>query len=119
MNCPYCGGSVKLIDSQIIYGKSYGLAWVCENYPKCDAYVGCHPGTDKPLGRLADKELRAWKGAAHAAFDPMWKSRKMTRRRAYQWLSGQIGILEDETHIGMFDADMCKRTVDICREWGR
>ncbi|WP_088258626.1 zinc-finger-containing protein [Fimbriiglobus ruber] len=31
----------------------------CERYPTCDAYVGCHPGTETPLGRLANKELRA------------------------------------------------------------
>ena len=31
------------------------------------AYVGVHKGTDKPLGRLANAELRYWKKRAHAA----------------------------------------------------
>jgi hypothetical protein len=36
--------------------------------------VGCHKGTTKPLGRLADAELREWKKRAHAAFDPVWQA---------------------------------------------
>jgi len=53
MVCPYCGLPAKLVDSEIIYnGRSFGNAWVCSNYPECDAYVGCHrddPG--KPSNR--------------------------------------------------------------------
>ena len=69
--CPYCGSRARLVDSTAIYGRSYGMTWVCERYPSCGAYVGCHPGTTTPLGRLADKKLRAAKKAAHAAFDPL------------------------------------------------
>lgn len=32
--CPDCGGKAELKDSAIIYGKSYGLVYVCENYPE-------------------------------------------------------------------------------------
>lgn len=33
MKCPYCGYEAKLVDSKIIYGKSYGKAYVCSFYP--------------------------------------------------------------------------------------
>ena len=58
--CPYCGAPVLLKDSNYVYhnNKNYGKMWVCSNYPECDAYVGCHPGTTIPLGRLADSALR-------------------------------------------------------------
>ena len=35
--CPYCGKEAELIDSSVIYGRSYGMAYICFG---CDAYVG-------------------------------------------------------------------------------
>lgn len=115
MKCPYCGSDTKFIDSKEIYGKSYGMVWACINYPKCDAYVGVHKGTDKPLGRLANAELRKYKNKAHAIFDPIWQDRKMSRKEAYAWLASQLGLPVNETHIGMFDVDMCIKVIEVCR----
>ena len=47
--CDYCGRQAEYVDSKIVYGKSYGMMYLCRN---CMAYVGVHKGTDKPLGRL-------------------------------------------------------------------
>lgn len=112
VHCPYCGKQANFVDSEVIYGRSYGMVYLCNG---CDAYVGVHKGTDKPLGRLADKELRRWKMAAHEAFDPLWKSGKMKRNQAYEWLAEQMGLSRQETHIGMFDISQCKQVVNICR----
>lgn len=65
--CDYCGRQAEYVDSKVVYGKSYGMMYLCRN---CMAYVGVHKGTDKPLGRLANAELRYWKKRAHAVFDP-------------------------------------------------
>lgn len=137
VNCPYCNEAAILESSRRVYsGRDYGLMYICSNYPACDSYVGIHKGTAKPLGRLANKELRYWKIKAHAAFDELWK-RKLIRRRsglpgksgksgggsykkgyargsAYKWLAEQLGIRSDDCHIGMFDVDKCKKVVDIC-----
>ena len=113
--CPYCGRRAELVDSKVIYGKSYGhKVWLCRN---CLAYVGCHKGTNKPLGRLANAELRRWKTEAHDAFDPLWQYGRFKGKRndAYKWLSKQMGIPYEKTHIGMFDVDDCKRVIQICR----
>lgn len=61
LKCPYCGGNSKLIDSKLIYGRSYGMFYACENYPECDAYVGTHKGTVWPRGTLANEELREYR----------------------------------------------------------
>lgn len=114
MKCPYCNSDTKFMDSKKIYGKSYGMVWACINYPKCDAFVGVHKGTNKPLGRLANAELREYKKKAHAAFDPLWKDGGMKRIEAYGWLSKQLELPMDETHIGMFDIDMCKKVITVC-----
>ncbi|MCY7484311.1 zinc-finger-containing protein [Paenibacillus alvei] len=110
--CPYCNGQTEFVDSVRVYGKSYGMIYLCS---PCDAYVGVHRGTDKPLGRLANKQLREYKKAAHAAFDPLWKSGEFYRQQAYAWLSKQMGLPRYQTHIGMFDVEQCKRVIEICR----
>ena len=81
----------------------------------CDAYVGCHPGTTNPLGRLANAELRAAKMAAHAAFDPLWKSGAKKRGSAYAWLADALRIDKKQCHIGMFDVADCRRVVEVCK----
>jgi hypothetical protein len=108
--CPYCYSPSEYVDSSVIYGTSYGMVYYCRN---CDAYVGVHEGTDDAKGRLANKELREWKMKAHAAFDPLWQNRIFRRGAAYKWLSKELGIPKDYTHIGMFSVDTCKRTVEI------
>lgn len=122
--CPYCGSLARLVTSDTVYpGRpDYGMLWACANYPKCDAYVGCHKGTTAPLGRLANKDLRAAKQAAHAAFDRLWQakvardgvSKGQACSRGYEWLAKQLGLPVEQTHIGMFDVDTCRRVVAIC-----
>jgi len=123
VNCDYCHDSAVLVDSAEVYGgRSYGLIWLCR---PCGAYVGIHKDSKdhKPLGRLANAELRAAKVNAHSVFDPLWKrkmdkegcSKKEARKAGYYWLSKQLGISMKECHIGMFDVSMCKRVVEVCR----
>lgn len=118
MKCPYCGANVVLKDATFIYhsnkAKSYGKLWVCSNYPKCDAYVGCHDHTEIPLGRLANPRLRSLKKEAHRQFDPIWKSGLMSRREAYKWLSDMLKINLEDCHIGMFDIKECQKVIHIC-----
>lgn len=115
--CPYCGDKARLVGGLDIYPHRPDL------YEKkfyqcvpCDAYVGCHQGTEKALGRLANAELRAAKMAAHAAFDPLWKKGAKKRGSAYAWLSDQLLIEKKACHIGMFDVETCRRVVEVCRE---
>lgn len=119
--CPYCNKPSKYVDSEIIYGKSYGMVYYCGD---CRAWVGVHKGTDKALGRLANKELRDWKIKAHDLFDKMWMvrmqqgySKNNARNMAYRWLSEQLNLTIDKTHIGMFDVDQCKKVVDLCQRY--
>lgn len=116
MICDYCQGETQLVNGDVIYPHRPDLAhlrfWQCA---PCDAYVGCHKGTTKPLGRLANAELRQAKMAAHAAFDPLWKFTTLTRNAAYQWLANQLGIPRADCHIGMFDVDQCRLVVALCR----
>lgn len=119
--CPYCRKASEFVDSEVIYGKSYGMIYYCK---PCDAYVGVHKGTKQALGRLANRELRAWKKSAHAHFDNLWEqkmqqgfSKTKARRSAYKWLSECMRIPINRTHIGMFDVEQCSEVVELCRPY--
>ena len=111
--CDYCGRRAEFMDSAAVYNDhSYGMIYMCR---PCDAYVGVHKGSKQPLGRLANSQLRCWKKAAHAAFDPLWKSGRKTRSQAYSWLAQKMGLPQALTHIGMFDVEQCKKVVNIMK----
>jgi hypothetical protein len=124
VTCPYCQGKARVLTGMQLYrsGSSLDadlarkLFWACI---PCQAWVGCHPDTQLPLGRLANAELRRWKQAAHAAFDPRWKNMadpRKSRSEAYAWLAAKLGLPVDETHIGMFDVERCKAVIEACKE---
>lgn len=87
------------------------VRWVCTNYPQCNAYVRCHPGTTTPLGSVANKELRLLRMQCHKKFDELWKGQNCTRRKAYQLLSEMMKI--EEPHIGEFNKLQCIRLLSI------
>lgn len=111
--CPYCHKpAVYLRSSEAVYnGRDYGPLWICQ---PCEAWVGCH-SSGKPLGRLANKALRVAKQAAHAAFDPIWRTSGASRAAAYAWLAGQLGIDPRDCHIGFFDEETCARAIAACQ----
>ena len=117
--CRYCNAPTVYVDSAEVYRRSYGMIYLCR---PCEAWVGVHKGTDTPLGEVANAELRTWRKKAHAAFAPLWRakmkregcSKSVARRKGYQWLSEQLDLPLDNTHIAMFDVDLCKRVVALC-----
>lgn len=106
--CPYCNGTTVYIDSKVVYRKSYGMIYLCK---PCNAWVGIHKGTDIALGRLANQELREAKKEAHKYFNQIFELKIMTRKEAYAWLCGWLEIKPEDTHIGMFDEELCRQTV--------
>jgi len=123
VTCPYCSSRALLVTGSVIYPHRPDLHtkkfYSCK---PCDAYVGCHPGSTQPLGRLANAELRAAKMAAHAAFDPLWKfggnNKGRLRTKAYSDLAAALHLLPEECHIGMFDVEMCNRVIAFCEGKG-
>ena len=116
--CHYCGNPAILTDSRVLYGKSYGMIWLCRG---CDAWVGTHENSRKckPKGTLANKELRWWRRQAHEAFDDLWKSpRGITRMEAYCFLQEVMGLTFNNAHIAKFDIDQCKKLIKILSDRG-
>lgn len=112
--CPYCKGKSEYVSSEVVYGIDYGMLYLCR---KCDAYVGVHSGTNRAKGRLANKELRALKIDAHKYFDKIWRDKHMSRNEAYLWLSKQLKIPHEYTHIGMFNPNTCLVVISVCKKY--
>lgn len=118
--CRYCGGVIRMVPARAVYGsavKRLGLEkeyiYQCQN---CNARVGCHRGTTRPLGHVANETLRLKRMETHQVFDAFWKRRGMSRTKGYQWLAGQMGLPERLAHIGGFEMDQCQRVIDLCRK---
>lgn len=119
--CPYCGKQAVLVTGETIYPHRADLFdlkfWNCA---PCEAYVGCHKpnimfgdGT-RPLGRLANAELRTMKSRAHAAFDALWKGGVFKNRgKAYAWLAIAMSKRPEDTHIGEFDVEECRQVIRL------
>ena len=125
VSCTYCKRSAELVTGANLYPRFKSLAsryfWRCT---PCGAHVGCHPGTKNPLGSLANEELRKARQQAHSSFDSLWQSvvsqevpKHLARTRGYAWLFEQLNLSKEDCHIGMFDVDMCRRVVEVCKPY--
>jgi hypothetical protein len=117
MNCPYCDGHGVLTDSKKVYGVSYGMIYLCSNYPRCDAYVGAHKSGGQPKGTMARWQLRKLRIEAHFLFDPLWMNKKMKRNRAYALMGSLLDIPRSECHIGMMNEERCKVFIQKMKEY--
>lgn len=112
MDCNYCGKPARQVTGKKIYPHLEALhALIFLECAPCGAYVGCHKGTDKPLGLLADPPTRRARQKAHAAFDSIWKTGKLPRKKAYSWLADALKIKVDDCHIGRFNPSQCGQVV--------
>lgn len=118
--CRYCGGVIRLVPAETVYGASTERLgkrdekiYQCQN---CGARVGCHRGTSRPLGNVANEMLRLKRMETHQIFDAFWKRRHISRAAAYKWLAEKMDLPEDAAHIGDFEMDQCQKVIDLCRK---
>lgn len=112
--CPYCGKDSELVRGREVYPHLPVLAdklyYKC--FP-CQAWVGTHKGTMKPLGNLAKAQLRKLKMRAHEVFDVLWRSRMMSRTEAYALMAEELKIKVEDAHIGLFSEEQCREVIRI------
>ena len=112
MICPYCNKEAEWVENKKIYGKNFGksyMAWFCK---ECDAYVGCHNNTKRPLGTMANKELRTARIQAHEVINPLYENGKRSRNYVYKVLSDAFG---EVIHIGESDIQKCEEIIKTAK----
>jgi hypothetical protein len=112
--CPYCSNQSVQVGGLKLYPHRKDLEektfYLCE---PCDAFVGTHKGTNKPLGTLANKPLREVRKLAHATFDPLWKDGQYGRGEAYRRLAKAMELSRENCHIAMFNIEQCKQVIQL------
>ena len=117
MRCPYCGAPVIFRSADGIYrdNSRQAMLYVCSRYPKCDAYVRVHPGTNIPVGELANHDLRTLRRTAHDYFDRLHQNGLMSKQDAYRWLATLISTPMSQAHIGYLGEYYCKKVITESR----
>lgn len=108
MECPYCKKQARWCENKERYGKNYGKSYMCYWCKDCDSYVGCHNNSKRPLGTMANKELREWRIKTHSVIDPLWKDGEYSRAQVYTKLNVAFG---KEIHVGESDIELCKEII--------
>lgn len=110
--CIHCNNPSKLVKGKIIYPHRkdlyYKYFYLCKS---CNAYVGCHQGTNTPYGTPVKAELRKLRNQAHKYFDKLWQSGLLTRFEAYKQLANYMELHINDTHIGMFNEKQCEEVI--------
>ena len=107
--CGDCGAPMEIRPSK--FGCFYG----CTGYPACKGTHGAHPD-GSPLGIPADKATREARVRAHFVFDQLWKSKRMSRRDAYQWMRTFLNLSHRTAHIGQLSAEQCDKLITLVFE---
>lgn len=121
LRCPGCDCPTVLKSTRLAApdadGYTIARGYVC---PRCGASVRCHPGTDRAMGMVADKETHRLRRKAHLWLDAIWKNHlKRSRYNAYSWLALRLDMNRDRVHIALFDKLTCLRVIDICSAYIR
>lgn len=127
--CPACETPARLTTGAEIYPHRPDLAekpiWACTLCE--DTYVGCHPGTEEPLGFPADAALREARQLLHRRMiDPLWQNadrcgdyapendiardiiRRAARGRVHGFLAERMGLTRETCHTAMFNLVQCR-----------
>lgn len=95
--------------------KAWDLVWHCLD---CLALVGCHEGTDIPLGYMADAATREARYHVHKVFDRLWRGRKqLSRAEAYIWMAQVLQLKVEDAHIGMLTLEQCEALTRAVEEF--
>jgi hypothetical protein len=92
--------SAKLITGQTAYSHRSDLKdkrfWQC---PGCFSFVGTHKYDKKhtPLGVIVSKEVKQFRIKIHAIIDPIWKSKKLSRKEVYTKMTHLLEVKEYHT----------------------
>lgn len=73
IRCPYCGAPAKMVpEAEMNFrfhetnpGKKKDFFWVCSRYPECDVYIAADNHTKRPMGTMANPELRHMRMMIH------------------------------------------------------
>lgn len=90
--CHYCGSDVEYAPAAKVYRRAgFGFLYLCKGFPACDAYVSA--GDDgKPMGTLANRELREQRKRFFNLVEQISAERKMPRHEVLRLIGRTRGV---------------------------
>lgn len=122
----YCCGCsrkvpARLTDGAEIYPHRRDLStlpfWKCDS---CGNHVGCHHKTSNPtnpLGCIPTPEIKSARQHIHRILDPIWKSKRMSRRAVYAEVAQRLGRKDYHT-ANIRSLDEARHVYRIVKEIG-
>lgn len=112
--CDECKSeSVEFVRNDVVYGRVIGN-WPFVYYCRiCYAIVGCHAGTNEPLGRMANAKTRKMRSYVHQVFDRIWREHHMRRQAAYAYLAGKLSIAVEDCHISWLTDEQLAKAAEV------
>ena len=92
------------------------MFYVCSGYPECNAYVSANQKNNRPLGTMADGELRNLRIQAHRALREIWTQGYMTKNSTYHWLSGKLALSGEGNTCCHVCTYRCMETIRLANE---
>lgn len=116
--CVECDKDVeaKIVTGSMVYPNNKRVAfdrfWMCNH---CKNFVGCHKNANKnqlrPLGVIANKQLKSIRMQIHDIIDPIWREEKLKRGEVYALISQELGY---QFHAGeLRSIDEAKRVFEV------
>lgn len=110
LTCPECQSPMHLRSG------SFGKFYQCDRWPKCRIKQEVDEAGET-TARVGTKFEKAARTAAHAWFDLLWTTGRMTQQQAYQWLQQATGKTKKQAHIGLFGVAECDSLVSTVRKF--
>ena len=118
MVCTQCGSENVILKKDYKSGKFY---YKCNS---CESTIGCWPGTKKPYGVFANKNMRQLRRDCHALMDyfddekdrPRWKTSRH-RRSLYRRLANAMQMDEHDCHFAMMNEIQLEQAKMIMENW--
>lgn len=111
--CPYCNRKARLITGKQLYRsikriKHYRF-WRCDS---CDAHAKCSRD-GKPIGSLANAELRQLRRKAHDLMEWIVASGTMDESELHKMLCQSVGRKSKRVMLVHYSKDDCQAIVDL------
>ena len=103
-----CGGVCRLKRDV----RKNRIIWLC---PECGARIGVHKGTNIPLGAPAIGETSRLRIEVHREIERLVAS-GLSKSSVYRILQRKMGLSEQATHAGKFNAEQCRQAMDLLKE---
>lgn len=116
---PLLWGKPILVSGVDLFNNEQLAAKIFHLCKPCGAWVGCYPGSIKPMGILAKARLRKLRKQLHDLFDPLWQDAEcptLARHQAYMALAEAMGLDPSVCHFGMFDEQQCEQAMAIIEQ---